>query len=167
MKILTIPNHPGFRATENGEIIGKRGKPLIGRIDRCGYHEVVLSECGKSKSYLVHRLVLSAFEPISNMDKYDVNHKDGNKQNNCVDNLEWCSRSENVKHAYETGLERKRCGEEHHAHKLTESDVQYIRKVYKKRDPVFGAVALSKKFGVDRTTIHDVIRCKTWRNAND
>ena len=67
---------------------------------------------------------------------------------------------ENIKHAYETGLERKRCGEEHHAHKLTEDEVKYIRQVYIKRDKEFGAVALSKRFGVDRTTIHDVVKGK-------
>ena len=66
-------------------------------------------------------------------------------------------------HAYKTGLERKIFGEEHHNHKLTQEDVEYIRSVYSKRDPKYGAVALSNKFGVDRTTIHDIVNRKTWR----
>ena len=52
---IDVHNHPGFKATKNGQIIGKRGKPLKGHIDRCGYKEVILSENGTSKSYLVHR----------------------------------------------------------------------------------------------------------------
>ena len=160
-----IPNHFGFMATVDGEIIGKRGKPLKGYIDRCGYREVLLSENGKTKSYLVHRLILATFKPVSDTESYDVNHKNGNKLDNRLENLEWCTRSENIKHAYSTGLERKRCGEEHHAHKLTEGDVRYIKRVYIKRDKLFGAVALSRRFEVDRTTIHDIIRGKTWREV--
>ena len=92
-----------------------------------------------------------------------VNHKDGNKLNNCVDNLEWCTRSENLIHAYTNGLEKKVFGENHHKHKLTEEAVKYIKRVYIKRDKQFGAIPLSKQFNVDRTTIHDVIRNKTWK----
>ena len=163
---VKIPNHYGFKATRDGQIIGKRGKPLIGHIDRCGYREVLLSEFGNTNQYRVHRLIAETFIP-NPKNLPCVNHKDGNKLNNAVDNLEWCTRSENVKHAYANGLERKIYGEEHHAHKLTEEQVCYIKRVYVKRDPVFGAVALAKQFNVDRTTIHDVIRGKTWRNVND
>lgn len=160
-----IRDHPGFRATKDGQVIGKRGKPLIGFVDRCGYKEVVLSENGKFKSYLAHRLILSTFSPITDMEKFDVNHKNGNKLDNRLENLEWCTMSDNIRHAYDIGLERKRCGEEHHAHKLTEDAVKYIRRVYVKRDPTYGATALSKLFGVDRTTIHDVVLGKTWREV--
>lgn len=67
-------------------------------INRGGYVQVVLSKDGKSKPYRVHRLVLSAFvEPAP--DK-DANHKDGDRTNNTLDNLEWVTRSENHKHAY-------------------------------------------------------------------
>lgn len=68
-------------------------------------------------------------------------------------------------HAYLTGLEQKMCGEQHHAHKLTEEDVRYIRQVYVKRDKEFGAIALSNRFGVDRTTISDIVNKKTWRET--
>lgn len=158
-----INGHPEFRATKDGRIIGKRGKPLVGHIDRCGYKEVLLSENGKTKNYLAHRLILSTFIPVVGMEKYDVNHKNGNKLDNRLENLEWCTRSENVKHAYDTGLEQKRCGEEHHAHKLTKEMVKYIRKVYIKRDHKYGAAGLADMFGVDRTTIHDIVNQKTWR----
>lgn len=48
-----------------------------------------------------------------------VNHKDGNKLNNSIDNLEWCTHSDNTSHAYREGLKKKQTGEEHHNHKLT------------------------------------------------
>lgn len=163
---MAIRDFPEYKVTRDGQVIGKRGKPMKGCVDRCGYHEVILSYYPNiQKQMLVHRLVLSTFNPIANMDLYEVNHKNGNKLDNRLENLEWCTRSENVKHAYENGLERKRCGEEHHAHKLTESNVLYIRKVYIKRDPLYGATALAKRFNVDRTTVNDVIKGKTWRNV--
>lgn len=68
-----------------------------------GYKLVMLSKNNKIKSKQVHRLVAIAF--ISNPNNLpQVNHKDGNKQNNCVSNLEWCSAKENMKHAYKIGL---------------------------------------------------------------
>lgn len=61
----------------------------------------------KRKLWLVHRLVTITF--ISNpLHKLFINHKDGNKKNNRVDNLEWCTRSENCQHAWDTGLQTKR-----------------------------------------------------------
>lgn len=68
-----------------------------------GYLEVNLVEGAKSSYLRVHRLVAEAF--ISNPDNLpDVNHKDGNKKNNVVENLEWCTHIENVQHAIRTGL---------------------------------------------------------------
>ena len=104
--VKDIAGHPGYKATSTGEIIGKRGKEMKGHIDHCGYHEVLLSENGQTKNYLVHRLIAQTF--ISNPQNLDfVNHKDGNKQNNSADNLEWCSRSENTKHSYRIGLQQR------------------------------------------------------------
>lgn len=100
-----IPGHAGFKATSDGKIIGKRGKEMTGYIDRCGYREVVLSENGTSKSHLAHRLIADTFIPNPHNLPF-VNHKDGNKLNNSVDNLEWCTRSENTIHSYRNGLQK-------------------------------------------------------------
>ena len=149
--------HNKYVVFKSGDVFNLHGVKMVGRIDRCGYCELILN----GKNHRVHRLVAEAFIP--NPDNLPcVNHIDGNKQNNSVDNLEWCTHSENMIHAYQTGLEQPRCGEQHHAHKLTEDAVKYIKQLYVKRDKEFGAVALAKKFNVDRTTIHDIVRGKTW-----
>lgn len=73
----------------------KEEKILRLGVDRNGYLIVNLYKNGKCKSLRVHRLVLRTFNPVENMDKLEVNHKDENKKNNNLDNLEWCSRSYN------------------------------------------------------------------------
>lgn len=68
-----------------------------------GYRFVFLYRDTKSAQIYVHRLVAKAF--LQNLDNLcDINHIDGCKTNNSVDNLEWCTRSENIKHAYDKGL---------------------------------------------------------------
>lgn len=72
------------------------------------YKFVCLRKDGVNKNHSVHRLVAEAFIPNpSNLS--DVNHKDGNKQNNHVSNLEWCCRSANLKHALDIGLVASQC----------------------------------------------------------
>ena len=70
-----------------------------------GYLRLTLSKNGIHKNYRVHRLVAEAFIP--NLNNYeDINHIDGNKQNNCIDNLEWCSRKQNIIHSWKNGLSK-------------------------------------------------------------
>lgn len=76
------------------------------------------------KFYPLHRLVAQHFIPNPD-DLPQVNHIDGNRYNNTISNLEWCSASENVKHAYSTGLKSNH-GELNPVSKLTESDVRRI-----------------------------------------
>lgn len=103
-----IRGFPEYKVTRDGQIIGKRGKPMKGCVDKHGYCEVTLCYYPDfQKQALVHRLVLSTFNPIENMENYDVNHKNGNKLDNRLENLEWCTRSENIKHSYRNGLQKK------------------------------------------------------------
>lgn len=75
------------------------------KISSVGYYNITLHKDKKQKTYTVHRLIAEIF--ICNpYNKETINHKDGNKLNNCIDNLEWATRSENQLHAYKTGLQK-------------------------------------------------------------
>lgn len=75
------------------------------KTNRWGYKYVGLSNRNGRKSIIIHRLVAEAFIP--NPDNLpEINHKDGNKTNNCIDNLEWCTRSYNMAHSYKLGLRK-------------------------------------------------------------
>lgn len=143
---------------DNGMIFNLYGKQMVGGVVRDGYRHGIIGR--QNRDY--HKVVADCFIP-NPKNLRDVNHKNGNKLDNRVENLERVTHSENVIRAYRTGLVKKQLGESHHAHKLTKQNVEYIRSVYSKRDPHYGAVALSNKFGVDRTTILDVVKGKTWR----
>lgn len=89
---------------------------------------------GSKRTFRVHRLVMMAFNPVENMDELEVNHIDGNKKNNKLENLEWCTASENQIHAFKTGLNKSRRGEESNFSKLTNDDV---KKVFELREKGF------------------------------
>ena len=111
-----------------------------------------------------HRLVAEAYIPNPD-NKPQVNHKDGNKQNNHVSNLEWCTAKENVQHAYDTGLAKGVSGTVGPRSKLSEEDVRYIRANYKPYDSEFGARGLGIKFNVDPSVISRVFNNKTYKNT--
>lgn len=72
-----------------------------------GYFTVGLSGTFGAKPFRINRLVMMGFTPIQDPWNYDVNHKDGNPKNNCLYNLEWATRSQNIQHAYNIGLMKK------------------------------------------------------------
>ena len=143
---------------ENGIIFNLHGERMIGGINKNGYRQGIFN--GRNRDH--HKIIADCFIPDTDGLR-DVDHKNGDKLDIRAENLERVTHAENVKRAYKTGLIKKQYGEDHHAHKLTAKDVKYIRSVYSKRDPHYGAVALAKKFGIDRTTIHDIINRRTWR----
>lgn len=125
-----ILGHESYKCSKDGTIVGKYGKRLKGHVDRCGYREVILSENGKCKNYLVHRLILSTFKPSENDSTNYVNHKNGNKLDNKLDNLEWCTKSENTIHSYRTGLQKYATNPYGTFRVLTSEDEDKIRELY-------------------------------------
>lgn len=90
----------GYSINECGYVRNdKNGKILKGIHTYNGYLRV----CIGGKSRRIHRLVAEAFIPNPD-DLSEVNHKDGDKDNNCADNLEWCTHKQNIEHAWKTGL---------------------------------------------------------------
>ena len=101
-----IMKYPKYFILPCGKVFsGKTGEYLKPSYDKQGYARVSLYNNGKSTTIKIHRLVAEAYIPNPE-NKTDVNHKDGNKSNNDVSNLEWATRSENIKHAFNNGLKR-------------------------------------------------------------
>jgi len=92
--------------------------------DKFGYHLVVLCKGGVRKTSKVHRLVMLAFVGESDL---DVNHINGIKTDNSLENLEYCTRSENIRHAFDTGLKVGVKGGKHGSSKLTRACVERIK----------------------------------------
>lgn len=90
--------------TANGRTYNKKEKYLKAYVNASGYHYVTFTnDKGERKTSLVHRVVCSAFK--DNVEGYEqVNHINGDKSDNSVDNVEWCSASMNIQHAYDNGL---------------------------------------------------------------
>ena len=157
-----------FSVTEDGRVYSKRtNKFLVQGTLKTGY-KVISSKIGgrngTSVCLRVHRMVAEAF--IANPEnKEQVNHKDGDKSNNNVYNLEWVTASENIQHAWDTGLKDSYTisGEDNIMSKLTTEQVVRIREVYTPYSSKFGARALSRDFGVNKETILDIVHGRTWK----
>ena len=133
-----------------------------------GYLHVELKLKGKGKSLYVHRAVATAFLPNPE-NKPEVNHKDLNTSNNCVTNLEWVTRAENMQHSAMFGnrvwngiLPPKLKGESNPCSKLTDLQVVEIRKKFKPR--VYTRKMLAEEYNVKETTIKDVVTRKSWKH---
>lgn len=130
--------------------------------DKFGYKIICYSEKSKNikKILKVHRLVAETF--IDNPEnKAQVNHLNGNKTDNRIENLEWVSNSENQLHAYKNGLSK---GHELRPDaKLTMENARYIRENYIYKDKVFNSRYFAKMFGVSNNTILKLLRGEIWK----
>lgn len=156
----SIPKYPKYQVSNFGNIKSDYG--VLKKIyDKDKYHLINLYNENGIKTFRVHRLVAYAF--ITNLDKKPfINHKDGDKSNNHIDNLEWVTQSENEKHAWREGF-KNQSGEHNHRHKLVEKDILDIFKLWyidklKTKD-------ICVKFNIAQQTLSKIISRNAWKHV--
>lgn len=117
----------------------------------------------KSKNYFVHKLVLTMFSPNPE-NKLEGNHKNGIKSDNTLENLEWCTRAENNRHAIETGLLVARKGSEVYNAKLNEEKIALIRRFYR-IFPKTKQKDFSKRIEICHKQLNSILKNKTWKHV--
>lgn len=133
---------------------------ILRQKDIRGYKNVGMSiGGGKIQTKQVHRLVMTAFNPVPNMGSLQVNHKDFDKSNNSLDNLEWVTPSENTLHASCDGRLRvnNQQGSQNKSSKLDEATVLEIRSLLSD----YTDKEIAAKYGVCRQTINNIRRRKS------
>jgi len=129
-------------------------RPAVG-VD--GYYQTMLqNDAGGYESRKVHWFVSAAFLGVRAIG-LEVNHKDGVKSNNAANNLEYCTRSQNIQHSVLAGLQKPRVGSLNGMAKLTEEQVRCIRKHAAENGRYYGRGMLAKKYGVTECTIKEVV----------
>jgi hypothetical protein len=136
-----------------------KGKELTSVPDGYGYPFICLNKKSRKKYKKIHQLVAETF--IGKEKGKQVNHKDGDPSNNCVENLEYVTPKENTWHGI-TELGHRRDGEYHWHSKVTNEEVKRMRKMYKTGD--YTQSDLSDIFGIHRGQISKILNHKSWKN---
>lgn len=155
-----IKGYEDYLVTVFGNIYSfKSSKWLKPQINKFGYLHVGLYKNGNINPKAVHRLVAETFIPNPD-NKPCVNHKDGIKTNNCVNNLEWATYSENHKHAFKMDLKNHK-GIKNPYSKLSEIDVFVIHglHLFEMKQNV-----ISKLFNITESLISNIVKGKTWKH---
>jgi len=159
---LTVTTHPDYLIGSGGTVLSLKGDEvttLQPSQDRWGYPGVNLYMGGGVKRFKIHRLVAMHFIRRPGNAPAEVNHIDGDKTNNCADNLEWTTHSKNMEHAYENGL-KNQSGESGPSSKLTNEEVEEIRRRYKCED--ITQSKLAAEYEVNQSQISRLVRKETW-----
>lgn len=152
-----------YEVDEHGNVYSTRNKRKLKPIlMESGYEYVHLCN-GKNNTILkrVHRIVAEAFIP-NPMNYEQVNHKDGNKNNNFVENLEWCDGFYNMQHAVNNNLLKNK-GADNPSAKLNWETVGKIRKEYVRGSKKYGTTALAKKYKVSNVMVGKIVKYENWK----
>lgn len=155
-----IPGYEGlYKISKDGDVYSVISDILLKtHMRKDGYLAFGLYKDGKRKTCYVHRTVALAFIG-KRPDGLCVNHKDGVKTNNRVDNLEYITQGENVEHAVRMGLSNYK-GENSYFSKLINSDINKIRRLLDSRK--FSVLEIAKMFDVKANTIYRIKHGTTW-----
>lgn len=153
-----------YQISSNGKVKSATGLIRRASYTHDGYLKIRLVASGNERTARIHRLVAEAFIP-NPLNKETVNHKDGNKTNNNVLNLEWADRHEQLIHAYKHHLKKPMGGTTNANAKLGNEQVLAIRKKYIRNSKEHGTVALGRKYGVSNCVIGLVIAGKSYKNV--
>lgn len=167
-----IPGYEGYyEVSDYGNVkslarIGKRkdGTPnpikekiLKPCVNSNGYYYLNLCKDGNTKNVRVHRLVAISFLNSSDL---QVNHRNGIKTDNRLENLEWVSRSDNSKHAYALGLNKRIAGEKHPFSKLTQDQANEIRRKYVRWK--YPMMKLAEEYNVNDSIIRRIVKNRSY-----
>lgn len=144
----------------DGRKYSYKGKVLKQCVDHGGYLSVPININGKRRLEKSHRLVATAFVDGKSPDRNTVNHIDGNKQNNVPSNLEWCTLSENTRHAMKMGFIPT--GQRHYLAKLTDVEAIEARESYKNNVKIQD---LADRYGVCYITMYYIVKNKTYKEV--
>lgn len=144
-----------YQVSEVGVVTSHLGRVLSHQVCRKGYHRVVLLSGRKHRlNAAVHRLVALCYVP--NLDnKLEVNHKDGDKDNNHFSNLEWCTTAENIKHAINNGLITSPKGFKSHRTRLTP---EILKEIHSLLESGVRQTDISARVGVSQPVISQIKR---------
>jgi hypothetical protein len=164
-KLKPLKDFPAYLISETGKVYYKTKKEFIKpRITEHGYLTVFINkQKDKKRNYFLHKLVAETFIWNPHNKPY-VNHKDGNKQNPRLENLEWCTAKENTHHAMKYGLinHRTNIGSKKKTSVLNEQQVLKIRQLNKNGST---QTELAKRFGVSQPLISQIIRNELWQHV--
>lgn len=159
-----------YKVSSHGKIYGKRGE-LKQRLNRDGYLEVTVGKKENRTTMRVHRIILMAFDPRDNMEDLEVNHKDYNRTNNKLENLEWITHLQNVRYSSDNGnYKDNSSGCRNGRAKYTEEEVIYMRKLYDEGNTVMDIVKIlfpDLSFSERKnkwSRIKDIVIRKTYKN---
>lgn len=157
-----IENFPGYEVSDLGRVRSYKWtepRVLKGKQTSYGYIQVTILH----KQLYVHRLVAQAFLPNPE-NKPQVNHLNGIRTDNSIQNLEWCTSSENNLHSYRCLLRTPTQGQEHHLAKLSDRDVQEIREKLWMGKRGIGK-QLAQEYGVCESRISNIKKGKAWNRS--
>ena len=134
----------GYKIYEDGRILGLKGRFVQGEISKNGYKRFIFHTPEGKKRWLVHRLIMNLFVGESDL---DVNHKNGIKTDNRLENLEYVTRKENIRHSWSSGLAKKRYNSKMHTTKISDE-------LYKRiKESVGSSREVADMFGVSRGSV--------------